>query len=40
MRFLRWRKSRRLDSLTALLIELDQLAGDRRARGVRATVRL
>jgi hypothetical protein len=39
MRFWRWRRARRLDSLAALLIELDQLAGARRSSRMRATLR-
>ena len=39
MRFWRRRRARRLDYLTALLIELDQLAGTRRGSRTRATLR-
>jgi hypothetical protein len=39
MRFLRRKRARRLDSLAALLIELEQLAADRRVGGARATIR-
>jgi hypothetical protein len=39
MRFWRWRKQRRLDTLAVLLIELDQLAGARRSGRLRTTLR-
>jgi hypothetical protein len=35
-----WRKKRRLDSLTALLLELEQLAPPRRAGRLRTTLRV
>jgi hypothetical protein len=40
MRFLRRRRIRRLESVATLLIELDQLAMDRRSGRSRALVRL
>jgi hypothetical protein len=40
MRFLRRRRIRRLESVATLLIELDQLAMDRRSGRLRALVRL
>jgi len=40
MRFLRRKRIRRLESVAALLIELDQLATDRRSRRPRALLRL
>jgi hypothetical protein len=39
MRFWRRRKTRRLDSLATLLIELEQLASTRRGNRLRTTVR-
>jgi len=39
MRFWRRRRARQLDSLAMLLIELEQLATDRRGRRSRATLR-